>query len=212
MSDICGPTLPALSTSVDRHGFSLKMLPGTFALGSPVSLPTLPRSGSMRNGICFERPTLAHRTDANGSSSWPTARGQDSYERRNRKTMERIAREGGDMTLPTFVMTMWPTATQGDGRGSGYRFLPGSTAHPGTSLTDAALGNWATPQSRDWKDGRAMGQTPTNSYLGRQAPRIVRDGLMSLSDGRGSPQRRLNPIFVTWLMGFPLDWLAERIS
>ena len=39
-------------------------------------------------------------------SSLPTPRGQDSYERRNLRTMEKIAEQGGDMTLPTRVKTM----------------------------------------------------------------------------------------------------------
>jgi len=49
-------------------------------------------------------------------TGYPTPRGQDSYERRNRKTMDRIAAEGGDMTLPTRVMTMMEGAmvTQDD--------------------------------------------------------------------------------------------------
>ncbi len=39
--------------------------------------------------------------------NWPTPRTQDGYERRNRKTMERIAKHGGDMTLKTYVLTLW---------------------------------------------------------------------------------------------------------
>jgi hypothetical protein len=39
----------------------------------------------------------------------PTPRGQDEYERRNRKTMIRIRDEGGDMTLPTFAKVVVPT-------------------------------------------------------------------------------------------------------
>lgn len=35
----------------------------------------------------------------------PTLRASDSYERRNQKTMERIASEGGDMTMPTLAAT-----------------------------------------------------------------------------------------------------------
>jgi DNA (cytosine-5)-methyltransferase 1 len=35
----------------------------------------------------------------------PTLRASDGYERRNRKTMERIARDGGDMTMPTLAAT-----------------------------------------------------------------------------------------------------------
>jgi hypothetical protein len=36
---------------------------------------------------------------------FPTLRASDSYERRNQKTMERIARDGGDMTMTTLART-----------------------------------------------------------------------------------------------------------
>lgn len=35
----------------------------------------------------------------------PTLRASDGYERRNQKTMDRIAQEGGDMTMPTLART-----------------------------------------------------------------------------------------------------------
>jgi hypothetical protein len=35
----------------------------------------------------------------------PTLRASDGYERRNQKTMDKIAREGGDMTMPTLART-----------------------------------------------------------------------------------------------------------
>jgi len=35
----------------------------------------------------------------------PTLRASDSYERRNKKTMQKIADEGGDMTMPTLART-----------------------------------------------------------------------------------------------------------
>jgi hypothetical protein len=36
---------------------------------------------------------------------FPTLRASDGYERRNQKTMDRIAKEGGDMTMPTLART-----------------------------------------------------------------------------------------------------------
>jgi hypothetical protein len=71
----------------------------------------------------------------------PTLRASDGYERRNRKTMERIARDGGDMTMPTLAATTqdwgkfkevvqrWentigipaPAPTQPDGRDGAHR-------------------------------------------------------------------------------------------
>ena len=52
---------------------------------------------------------------------------------------------------------MWPTATAGDGKSSGSRAgtpraSEEATAHPGTSLTDAVTGQWATPSSQDAKN------------------------------------------------------------
>lgn len=53
----------------------------------------------------------------------PTPRAQDGYERRNMKTMERIANEGGDLTLPTWGATkgaaLLPTPTTQDGKNTG---------------------------------------------------------------------------------------------
>jgi hypothetical protein len=36
---------------------------------------------------------------------FPTLRASDGYERRNQKTMDKIAKEGGDMTMPTLART-----------------------------------------------------------------------------------------------------------
>jgi len=60
---------------------------------------------------------------------------------------------------------------------------------------------WATPTARDWKDGYDPSpRAPTNSLLGRQAPRMWKDG-KNTSDKVG-----LNPLFVEALMGLPAGW------
>ena len=65
---------------------------------------------------------------------------------------------------------------------------------------------WATPTQRDWKDGADPSEeAPTNSLLGRQAPRMKMHGEKSLMDGPNSP-RQLNPLFVEWMMGLPPEW------
>ena len=66
---------------------------------------------------------------------------------------------------------------------------------------------WATPTSRDHKDGANPSENvATNSLLGRQAPRTEMPGPTSSSDGPNL-RRRLNPLFVAWLMGMETDWL-----
>lgn len=92
------------------------------------------------------------RTSGAGCGSWPTCRGQDSYERRNEKTMERIVREGGDLTLVTAakMLASWPTPTVVDEAGRGYTYSSGDHAKPALCLPGAAkLASWATPRGED---------------------------------------------------------------
>lgn len=67
---------------------------------------------------------------------------------------------------------------------------------------------WAWPTTRDHKDGSNPSEAvPTNGLLGRQAPRMMQDGKPSSLEAPTLRQRlRLNPLFVEWLMGWPLGW------
>jgi ferric-dicitrate binding protein FerR (iron transport regulator) len=60
-----------------------------------------------------------------------------------------------------------------------------------------------TPTARDFKDGDGTANVETNGLLGRQAPRTVMPGQESQND----TGQRLNPIFVTALMGWREGWL-----
>ena len=62
---------------------------------------------------------------------------------------------------------------------------------------------WMTPTARDFKDGDGTANVETNGLLGRQAPRTVMPGQESQND----TGQRLNPIFVTALMGWREGWL-----
>jgi hypothetical protein len=81
------------------------------------------------------------------------------------------------------------------------------------TVTARAL-QWATPTSRDWKDGsEPSAEVSTNSLLGRQAPRTMRGGLLSsLPEDWTSSRLRLNPRFVEWLMGWPEGWADPTSS
>ncbi len=97
----------------------------------------------------------------------------------------------------TFVRR-WPTPRATDETKSGPAT---ATTRPGDSLK-LAVRQWATPTSRDGKDGATPSlKVPTNALLGRQAPRALLNG-----EPYSSESRRLNPRFVEWLMGWPLGW------
>jgi hypothetical protein len=98
------------------------------------------------------------RTDATGcgsSDDFPTPMASDG----------RAKGVGGKRKTPSLLhlSQTWPTATAGDANSSGSRNLPGSNAHPGTSLTDKARECWPTP---DKMAGHRAGKATT--YEGYQ--------------------------------------------
>ena len=58
-----------------------------------------PSTGTMRNGGVSKPPISAPPRNGTGSSSWPTARAQDSYERSNQRTVIRASEGEAQMTL-----------------------------------------------------------------------------------------------------------------
>lgn len=162
----------------------------------------------------LQRQKLARLTKGKDSLSWPTAQETDTRSGRTLVTTRtgRIARRKSN---------------------AGDR---------GVNLSDLAE-NWATPTSRDHKDGNCQdANVPTNSLLGHQAPRTLL-GQESSSDGQNLRQqwqtmtvldsqgrdytypsgnhekpfltltgqakskgKKLNSLFVEWLMNVPLTW------
>ena len=107
-----------------------------------------------------------------------------------RRKLARLTAESG--------CSRWPTATTMDTMDAARKGIVGNH---NLSLPVAAQG-WATPTSRDHKDGADPSEkVDTNSLLGRQAPRATGPAFR-----QDSGPRRLNPAFVEWLMGWPRGW------
>lgn len=78
------------------------------------------------------------------------------------------------------MATNWRTPNASDAEGGVMEWRDGKAAK--LKLRDHsvhAVKSWATPTSRDWKDGSATDKAPTNCQLGRQALRSMIDGDMS---------------------------------
>lgn len=212
----CGPLGLLLRTSLL---FELEALTGCSM--------TWKRRATPRGRSWWALMTSAQATAENASGSspadWPTPTatpygssnngcpgdGRESYATAGKESLETMARK-------------WPTATAGDAKASGSRTTAESGAHPGISLTDAAVHGlgiadtasrqrWCTPTKRDWKDTPGMTPRDPDIHGGALLPMQVFAGQQDPENPStiGKPQepsRLLNASWVFQLMGYPATW------
>lgn len=212
---------------------------GLFGTDSDPSSVDWPRSGTMRSGVCYARQMLERPIVVSGSfcsDEWQTPNASGATTRRQVGGEEREPPLGAQVaTWPipraedsescgnhpgatdslTGATKAWPTPITKDASASGSRQLSDSG---GASLTDAAARNWPTPDANCWKGGTTgrQGQRP-DGRIGRDCQlddaSSLPDPLLSTCGPECSPKhRRLNPLFVEWLMGWPSGWSIARIG
>ena len=171
---------------------------------------------------------------------WPTPKAADSNPA-GAPAMLRYNEKTGRRTLMTEVQK-WPTPTAGDSKASGSRNTEQSKAHAGMSLTDAVRGDggkgrmWPTPTKNANQDcpserrrntpalASAVKVWPTpaahEGRLGYQDRTLGKKGsqeslctkVIDEEGGRRATSGQLNPTWVEWLMGFPLEWTDLNVS
>lgn len=128
---------------------------------SGLFLGTWPRSGSMRNGLLYQRPKLALRTSGNAGSAWPTARAEDSESCGNHPnaldSLSGATREWGGQ---------WITPDAHTGARPGMTATSGGQVH----LVQQA-NNWGTPRATDAKCGSAYTDATTGKDLAKDVTR-----------------------------------------
>ena len=131
----------------------------------------------------------------------------DTYKKTSTGSLRKINKNGkdGSLGLARTVKMMdsqqnWPTVRTSSANGASSKEV--EAGNPKQRL-EVMITNWATPQTRDWKD-TASANVPTNSILGRQAPRIMKNGIES--------NLTLNPRFTEWLMGWPIGWTQFELA
>lgn len=165
-----------------------------------------PNSGMMRNGISFRRKRLEPRISDGEFSSWPTPHTTEiplwATPRASEKgNYQKNVLGQRSLTLTGQAKGRWPTPRASPNENRAARLYN----HETRTLAEETI-RWATPTTRDWKDGtNPSEEAPTNSLLGRQAPRCGVGGPISSKDGQNL-RLRLNPQFVEWLMGLPPMW------
>jgi hypothetical protein len=154
------------------------------------------------------RPESERATDASDCSSWPTPMaGTPAQNGNNAAGNSDFSRKA--MTLADQLPT-WSTPRASDGEKGGPNMSFGAGGVP----LPSQAANWASPTARIYKGGgqavtRADGKSRLD-MLDWQAEAWTPSSAQALPIDAGptsSPERRtLNPLFVEWLMGWPIGW------
>lgn len=115
---------------------------------------TWPRSGSMRNGTCFQRQTLAPRISGREFGLWPTPTA--SLGHKGGRVTPRKSRHGGTLIEAVSARTIWATATARDWRsGSASQTTHDRNSRP----LSEQVGGLLNPTWVEWLMGWPIGWT-----------------------------------------------------
>ena len=193
----CGDRWRELSVRYDRATSSWRTHRSLWDEDLSACSLTLPKWGSMRDGVLLELLTLERRTAASDVGLWPTPnvpnggrscahvtdwRGRTAYHngKKVQVGLEHAAR-------------YWPTPKANDAEKRGNF----DTTNKRNGLPAAAK-SWPTPVASMSK-GSSPASLTRKSGADRSSDRL--DHAVMASDGG-----QLNPMWVEWLMGWPLGW------
>jgi len=186
----CGHTWQELLARYDQST-SLWRTPQSSLLGDYTEFSeTWPRWGSMQNGVSYRRQTLVPPTSETVSGSWPTPIAQDA------KHSGYAPSGPGKADKLSYAVVRWPTPTAHNAKEGAY-----PSEFTRNTLTLTAQANWPTPVKSDYATRR-----PTKNWKGSSdLPSVV----WTANGGTENPDKppaKLNPVWVEWLMGWPLGW------
>ena len=187
----CGGRWRELSVRYDRDSCSWRTHRSLWDEDLSACSLTLPKWGSMRDGVLSELLTLERPTAESDAGLWPTPTVCGNY---NRKGASANSGDG----LATAVKA-WPTPTASLGT-KGGRVTPRKSREGGTLIEAvSARKTWPTPTVNDSKNCTLPpSQVKHDNIHGA----LLRDG-----EKAGGA---LNPTWVEWLMGWPLGWTDLR--
>lgn len=257
-----------LSMRYDRNSHSWKTHLCLWAEDLPESSVILPKSGTMQNGLCWERTTWEPHTSGNASGYLHMIPTPTAFHAPNKGSNTRGPKSLMDVASTGWMPgMMWPTPRAGKTGAETpeswlARYAAGKVSTPPLGLAvkfstpqardfrtgessrwdnprrsrnlNDQIAKFPTPMSRDWKDSGSSQGNRKSPNLGTIASMYPTPRTKGMCGGTGSfrkmkdleakgiitPDERrqmtagnggqLNPTWVEWLMGWPLEWTALK--
>ena len=227
--DGSGPTSQEYLVKYDPVSSSWKTCQGSFLPDLETFSGTWPRSGSMRNGVVFERAMSAPAIGGNGGSAWQTPRaiygehpGMVDPSHLTGQAQAGPTPDAGQYGSTTgkdgerrpllgqMATRHWSTPQAQDAQGAK---TPEQIAtmrakgHGVKNLNETAVNSWPTPKARDHRPGGYASEMKRNNpdlsalAVTHSHPAQTETGQPTLPN-----TRTLNPRFVEALMGWPIGW------
>ncbi len=170
---------------------------------------------SLRQGYS-QRQKLEAPTNDSDSSSWrsPGSTDGEGGVMEVRPSGSRRGHYKLRDQVGAYARNQYPTPSKtpyGSSQNEGQ--VPHDRPSRGTPSLETWAKNWATPAHRDWRSpngkpyqdrgGGKKGEQLQNQVHFLQAQETQQRGQQSSRNGR-----KLNPVFVEWLMGYPIGWTA----
>lgn len=160
-------------------------------------LETWPRAGMTRNGTAYRLPPLVPRTSATACSLLPTPTANDA------KNSTLPPSQRWQNSIPGYLLrSQFPTPKASDGERGGRGELLALVRGKKTRQM------WPTPEASDGSGGRVSkvlgGKRPSGAKRAITLATAVNFAAQNEAMERISGQ--LNPMWVEWLMGFPIGW------
>ncbi len=178
---VCGEKWQGSFAKYDPDTHSLRTHQCSLLEDSMSSCQTLPAWGLMRDGECWEQPTLELRIRGTESGLWPTPVASDVSSRNTP-----YAQGGTPLSL---AVKIWPTPIV-----NGNYNKKGLSPTSGDGLATAVM-KWPSPRTAGMCGGSGSWELLKNN-VGIEQARLM-------GAGNGG---KLNPTWVEWLMGWPLEW------
>jgi hypothetical protein len=206
--DISGDGSVKPLANYDPDTQSWKMCEDISLWGEYRYLESLPKSGMTRNGVLYQQPDWVRLIGATGSSLLPTPT-VDNSKNVNPKPNRR---RGLVSEVNKRLMEPTPTAITRPMEGNVRLYRAKIRAGEMTEAeAEAILGKspWAA-QGRikaeyPTMSANGMGNTGSRQILQRkvESGQMTEEEKLGMSAGNGG---KLNPMWVEWLMGFPIGW------